>query len=1141
MKTDAKDLFARAHEQSGKRREAFLSEACGDDAELRLEVQRLLVQAERADSFFADAEGETIFAENYDSSYAESEGDVVGPYNLLQQIGEGGFGTVWMAEQSEPISRMVAIKVVKAGMDTKQVLARFEAERQALAMMDHPNIAKVLEAGATAAGRPYFAMELVKGIPITQFCDEQKFGPRQRLELFKDVCSAVNHAHQKGIIHRDLKPSNVMVTLAADVPVVKVIDFGIAKATQNKLTENTLFTRFEQFLGTPVYMSPEQAAMSSIDVDTRSDIYSLGVLLYELLAGAPPFDQRSLLSAGYDEMRRIIAEEEPPMPSTRLTQTRAGTRPTNGSAPKNIHVSASALKGEVDWIVMKAIEKDRTRRYETANAFAADIERFLADEPVQAGAPSAAYKFKKFARRNKAAFAISLAILGALCLGLAFSLWSLKEANRQRQKAEFARSEVQANANKLERQNYLIHLANADRAWFDEDINLTEYELEVCPPNQRGWEWNYHRNRIDSLLPFELPADTVPLLTRDGSRLVAVTLHSADDGNRIRIFDVLSGESLHEFPYEYRPLRKVALSSDERYLAGCAWDGSIRIWDLATKEHLCLVAPAPDHESKKYSFRFIAFSPDGRKVVANGRGLQVFDTESGALEHELEPAHGGASSISFAPNTPWIALGFGDVFAKSLLFHLITGEYFYVDDVGWRHPAFSPDGRWIAAGHTDGGITLWEWDHGKALERAERTVPPEHPDRPQLKLPRGATWSARPTDWGNRIRALAFSTDGQRLVSSTSHVDAVITVWDLSADDVWETGGKEIAALAARKDVQRLTLLHGEDRLMAGNRMWDFSERPPEPLSEDAVELVRFSPDGAWIATGSKETGIKILDAKSGVVIQEIPGTSSPCLWMPDASSHSLLTGVAGGGHSFAVYDAITGTRERELTFPGEPRRHDNLQVRYGVSRDGRQLVSLEGISGSHKDPDLEVMTWNLQPSDPGASLRLELPPVDKVGSWYPTISLSPHGRWAFIEYDGHHLWDLKTGQKWPQLDVEGWIRRVRFTNDERQIYVVMDENQRRTLKLLDLERNEVLQTFKRFTGAITALAASPDGRNVVTADTSGKVIVWDVESASPLVTVFNDPGVQVLSLDWSPDKQRIAAGCKDGTAPIWTLPIGQE
>jgi serine/threonine protein kinase len=308
MKTPAHDLFAQALEIERAARGAFLARACRGNAELRLEVQRLLVEAELADSFFADTDGATLGAEEFQETHSEKPGGQIGPYKLRQRIGEGGFGTVWMAEQSVPISRMVALKVIKAGMDTKQVLARFEAERQALAMMDHPHIAKVLDAGATPTGRPWFAMELVKGIPITAYCDQAGLGTRERLDLFRDVCAAINHAHQKGIIHRDIKPSNVMVTLHGDKPVVKVIDFGIAKATQGKLTDQTLFTRFEQLIGTPVYMSPEQAALSGLDIDTRSDIYALGVLLYELLTGKPPFDPRTLLAAGYDEMRRIIRE-----------------------------------------------------------------------------------------------------------------------------------------------------------------------------------------------------------------------------------------------------------------------------------------------------------------------------------------------------------------------------------------------------------------------------------------------------------------------------------------------------------------------------------------------------------------------------------------------------------------------------------------------------------------------------------------------------------------------------------------------------------------------------------------------------------------------------------------------------------------
>ena len=379
----------------------------------------------------------------------ETAGERIGRYKLLQQIGEGGFGTVWMAEQVEPVTRRVALKIIKLGMDTREVIVRFEAERQALAMMDHPNIAKVFDAGATDKGRPFFVMELVKGIPITRFCDEQQFGTRERLVLFGDVCSAINHAHQKGIIHRNIKPSNVMVTLHGDKPVVKVIDFGIAKATQGKLTDKTLFTRFDQFIGTPVYMSPEQAALSGLDIDTRSDIYALGILLYELLTGKPPFDARSLLSAGYEEMRRIIREVEPVKPSSRLSTVAGDERGTIARARQISPDKLSRLvEPDLDWIVMKAIEKDRTRRYETANGLAADIVRFLSDEPVSATPPSAGYKFRKFARRNKAALRVAAAIAAVLVAASAFSLWQAIRATRDRDAKEIARQEAVTEAAK---------------------------------------------------------------------------------------------------------------------------------------------------------------------------------------------------------------------------------------------------------------------------------------------------------------------------------------------------------------------------------------------------------------------------------------------------------------------------------------------------------------------------------------------------------------------------------------------------------------------------------------------------------------------------------------------------------------------
>jgi serine/threonine protein kinase len=389
-------------------------------------------------------------AEAFSRLKPEEAGDRIGAYKLLEEIGEGGFGTVWIAEQQEPVRRRVAMKIIKLGMDTKEVVARFEQERQALAMMDHPNIAKVFDAGATQWGRPFFVMELVRGIPITTYCDQNRLSTVGRLELFASVCHAVQHAHQKGIIHRDIKPSNVLVAEQDGVPVTKVIDFGIAKATHGRLTNKTIYTELMQMIGTPPYMSPEQAEMNALDVDTRTDIYSLGVLLYELLVGRTPFDRETLMKAGLDEIRRVIREEEPPKPSTAMQTMPAEQRTTVASRrqadPARI---TRLLRGDLDWVVMKALEKDRTRRYETAVGFADDIRRYLTNEPVSAAAPGKFYRLRKFARRNRVTFAAGSAVAMTLIGGIAASSWQAVRATRaeaQARKQEAAEAEARKDA-----------------------------------------------------------------------------------------------------------------------------------------------------------------------------------------------------------------------------------------------------------------------------------------------------------------------------------------------------------------------------------------------------------------------------------------------------------------------------------------------------------------------------------------------------------------------------------------------------------------------------------------------------------------------------------------------------------------------
>jgi serine/threonine protein kinase/Flp pilus assembly protein TadD len=415
-----KELFLAALAVAPSERDAWLERACGQDVELRHCLEMMLAAHEQPQSLLDRETPTTGSGEGATAADVERPGTMIGPYKLLQQIGEGGMGTVFMAEQQQPVQRKVALKIIKPGMDSSQVIARFEAERQALALMDHPNIARVLDAGETppayarGSPRPYFVMELVKGVPLTTYCDQHRLTPRERLELFVPVCQAVQHAHQKGIIHRDLKPSNVLVALYDGKPVPKVIDFGIAKATGPKLTEKTVFTEFGAVVGTLEYMSPEQAELNQLDIDTRSDIYALGVLLYELLTGTTPLEKKRLKVGALLESLRIIREEEPPRPSTRLSTTEElpSIAVKRGLEPKKL---SGLVRGELDWIVMKCLEKDRDRRYETANGLARDLERYLHDEPVQAGPPSAGYRLRKFVRRNKRALT-TVAFLGVMLL-----------------------------------------------------------------------------------------------------------------------------------------------------------------------------------------------------------------------------------------------------------------------------------------------------------------------------------------------------------------------------------------------------------------------------------------------------------------------------------------------------------------------------------------------------------------------------------------------------------------------------------------------------------------------------------------------------------------------------------------------------
>jgi serine/threonine protein kinase len=519
MDDRAIDIARRVLQRPVSERDAFLEGACGDNPPLRKQVDDALRRMQDAQTAAARSSGNdmptAVFAPSAHApagrtatvsggEFVEGAGSIIGHYKILQLIGEGGFGNVYMAQQSEPVKRRVALKIVKPGMDTKQVIGRFESERQALAMMDHPNIARVYDAGTTSTGRPYFVMELVKGVPITEYCDSAQLSTRERLELFISVCQAVQHAHLKGIVHRDIKPSNVLVTLHDEKPVVKVIDFGIAKAMNQDLTTSTVFTEFKQFIGTPEYMSPEQAAMSGLDVDSRTDIYSLGVLLYELMSGSTPFSSEELRSAGMAEIARKIKEDEPLRPSTRVTlASKIGSGsgeakpPSATGGPKSTTAEQIAkhrrtdigtlrrqLAGDLDWIVMKAMEKDRSRRYETSSALADDIRRFLANEPILARPPSTVYRLRKFARRNRVGFAASAGVVAAVLLTLIALAYGLSEARTERDRTVQHETETRA--------KMLLSSMNAIRTYTADNVRPALAVLASGNKDAKTPDYNAH-------------------------------------------------------------------------------------------------------------------------------------------------------------------------------------------------------------------------------------------------------------------------------------------------------------------------------------------------------------------------------------------------------------------------------------------------------------------------------------------------------------------------------------------------------------------------------------------------------------------------------------------------------------------------
>ena len=1081
-------------------RAAYLNEACVGDQRLRQRVESLLKSHEKTSGVLEGSiENKTFLVSGPPS---EKPGDRIDRYKLLQQIGEGGCGVVYMAEQEEPVRRRVALKIIKLGMDTKSVIARFEAERQALAMMDHPNIAKVLDAGATDTGRPYFVMELVRGAKITEYCDQHNSSTRQRLDTFVQVCHAIQHAHQKGIVHRDIKPSNILVTLHDGEPRPMVIDFGIAKATGGlRLTDQTMFTAFEQFLGTPAYMSPEQAQLTNQDIDTRSDIYSLGVLLYELLTGRTPFDQKELLAAGLDEMRRTIREKEPPRPSTRLSTMAADALTTTANhrhtdVPRLIHL----LRGDLDWIVMKALDKDRTRRYETANGLARDIERHLNNEPVVARPPSTSYRLQKAFRRNKLVFAAGAAVMIVLAAGVLVSSLEVVRARR---------AELQTRHT-----GYVADMDLANRALNEGDLGTAQTLLRRYWPGPheadlRNWEWRYLANLSDGDSHFSLVAHSTPVLG----------LCFLDD-------NTLLTAGIADWRTVLWDLRKRRPSN---IITNGGFGGGVSE----------VMAVAPRRIAMYY-----------RQAWNRGTVVTLVDLQRGT-ETNLLDAKAAVKSLDISPDQKVLAVasanqvGLWDLDAKTWL------KPFETESGAAVQGLFSPDGSMLVVADESGRIALWNLAERRKLGVLTITNAPVGPSvlRPSfLRFSADGRWLVSP---GGKSPTQVWSTEERTLVAElrdSAFAECVV----FSADGRWlaVVGGDPTVRLWETSDWRKTRTLHGHTDpitavdfspnahfLATGARngevkLWSLDEPPtaPEHVSFPASEVFQLAGDGSGfgrIPPPAWSNGVASLTAEvwTATPLQRIFTVALP----GPPSSGAVLGGGRGlvlGGFdgSIRIFGPVVGNAMVVTNA-----HHDEV-FSMDASLDGPTLAT-KGIGDKqvhiwrlpHLEPIAELPraqhVLGVKLSDDGKLLAAFTGPGD-VGVWeIPSMkgppmwrgvaavqrvtecAFSADNRWlaAATPDGGAFLWDLTTHRRTVLPRALTMYNSLSFSPDGSRLAAGSEGES----KLFDVATGQVVLSFKQ---RGLKLAFARDGERLLAVHGEG-------------ASVFHAPAFEKLQFDWLKEK----------------------